>query len=65
MQLPFGLPRNYVEISVKNGDPEGIRTPDRRLRRPLLYPAELPDHFFTQDNYTTNKILNQGKNTFI
>src|SRR5690606_4786479 len=24
-----------------NGVPEGIRTPDRRLRRPLLYPAEL------------------------
>jgi len=22
-------------------DPEGIRTPDPRLRRPLLYPAEL------------------------
>ena len=23
------------------GVPEGIRTPDRRLRRPLLYPTEL------------------------
>ena len=23
------------------GDPGGIRTPDPRLRRPLLYPAEL------------------------
>lgn len=22
----------------------GIRTPDRWLRRPLLYPAELPGH---------------------
>ena len=28
----FPLPRN---------EPEGIRTPDPRLRRPLLYPAEL------------------------
>ena len=24
-----------------DGVPKGIRTPDRRLRRPLLYPAEL------------------------
>ena len=27
--------------------PEGIRTPDPRLRRPLLYPAELR----TQDSF--------------
>ena len=27
----------------------GIRTPDRWLRRPLLYPAELPGHFLTQE----------------
>ena len=26
------------------GEPEGIRTPDTRLRRPLLYPAELQAH---------------------
>ena len=25
----------------KNGEPTGIRTPDTRLRRPLLYPTEL------------------------
>ena len=25
----------------KFGEPTGIRTPDTRLRRPLLYPAEL------------------------
>ena len=31
----------YPKISNKNGDPTGIRTPDTRLRRPLLYPAEL------------------------
>lgn len=24
------------------GVPEGIRTPDLRFRKPLLYPAELP-----------------------
>ena len=26
------------------GDPGGIRTPDPRLRRPLLYPTGLLDH---------------------
>ena len=26
---------------LKFGEPTGIRTPDTRLRRPLLYPAEL------------------------
>ena len=30
----------YTPIS-KNGEPTGIRTPDTRLRRPLLYPTEL------------------------
>ena len=28
-------------VSYLGGDARGIRTPDRRLRRPLLYPAEL------------------------
>ena len=27
-----------------SNEPEGIRTPDPRLRRPLLYPAELQTH---------------------
>ena len=34
-----------IQLSYRvsiGGDPEGIRTPDRRLRKPLLYPAELP-----------------------
>jgi hypothetical protein len=26
----------------KHGVPEGIRTPDPRFRKPVLYPAELP-----------------------
>ena len=30
----------YTPFS-KNGEPTGIRTPDARLRRPLLYPTEL------------------------
>jgi hypothetical protein len=29
---------------VQNGTPGGIRTPDLRLRSPLLYPTELPGH---------------------
>jgi hypothetical protein len=31
------LPLNYTCIY----EPEGIRTPDPRLRRPMLYPTEL------------------------
>ncbi len=29
---------------IHHNVPEGIRTPDPRLRRPLLYPAELRTH---------------------
>jgi hypothetical protein len=29
-------------LCEKNGVPEGIRTPDPRFRKPVLYPAELP-----------------------
>ena len=35
------------------GAPEGIRTPDPRLRRPLLYPAELQTHNVNTPKYTT------------
>ena len=34
---------NYIHHIV-NGTPEGIRTPDPRLRRAMLYPAELLVH---------------------
>ena len=30
-----------IVILKKYGEPTGIRTPDTRLRRPLLYPTEL------------------------
>ena len=38
--------RNVLLLSIKiclniENEPEGIRTPDPRLRRPLLYPTEL------------------------
>ncbi len=35
------LPLGYTPL---NGEPVGIRTQDTRLRRPLLYPAELRVH---------------------
>ena len=31
-------------MSVSYGEPGGVRTPDPRLRRPVLYPAELLTH---------------------
>ena len=44
---------NYNDINVDevsmitvfvSGAPEGIRIPDRRYRKPVLYPAELRTH---------------------
>ena len=37
----------FLRLSVEMAfyEPGGIRTPDPRLRRPLLYPAELQTHF--------------------
>ena len=32
------------------GEPEGIRTPDPRLRRPVLYPTELLTHLLNAFN---------------
>ena len=32
--------------NIKFGERTGIRTPDTRLRRALLYPAELCTHYF-------------------
>ena len=34
-------------IYICYGEPGGIRTPDPRLRRALLYPAELQTHVLT------------------
>ena len=33
-----------LKTRMNTGDPGGIRTPDPRLRRPLLYPTELLNH---------------------
>ena len=35
-------------LLLQNGVPEEIRTPDTRLRRPLLYPTELLDHMILE-----------------
>ncbi|CAH1659459.1 hypothetical protein CHELA20_53216 [Hyphomicrobiales bacterium] len=34
---------------LRYGVPEGIRTPDLRFRKPLLYPAELPGQSHNRD----------------
>ena len=39
------IPTIWCGSSLAATVPEGIRTPDPRLRRPLLYPAELQTHF--------------------
>ena len=45
---------------VFNGDPGGIRTPDPRLRRPLLYPTELLNHYGAGDGNRTHNISLEG-----
>ena len=39
------LRSNQLSYTRRFGAPEGIRTPDPRLRRPMLYPAELQVRF--------------------
>ena len=39
------LRSNRLSYIRHHGAPEGIRTPDPRLRRPMLYPAELQVRF--------------------
>ena len=64
---------NYVKylyrfLGKKNGDSEGIRTPDRRLRRPLLYPAELRNrllNFFKRYYYISFIKLLQEEKIFL
>src|SRR4051812_43215677 len=51
-ELIFG---SYYVISVNNGVPGEIRTPDRRLRRALLYPAELLGQNISNDIFHYNE----------
>ena len=43
-----GTKKSFSEglLFFQSGVPEGTRTPDRALRRRMLYPAELPGHCF-------------------
>ena len=44
------LRSNQLSYTRHHGAPEGIRTPDPRLRRPMLYPTELQtrlENFYT------------------
>ena len=50
-QLRYSHHYEFLELFVLN-EPEGIRTPDPRLRRPLLYPAELRTHKAGDGNRT-------------
>ena len=43
------------------GERTGIRTPDTRLRRALLYPAELCTHDIGAGNETRTRDFNLGK----
>ena len=45
----------YGDVLI--GAPEWIRTTDRRLRRPVLYPAELRAHVKLGDSSTSLKVV--------
>ena len=45
------LRSNQLSYTRHAGAPEGIRTPDPRLRRPMLYPAELRVHILILSFY--------------
>ena len=48
----YRMPRS----KKSRGTPGGIRTPDQRLRRPLLYPAELLAHWVCKRNGRGDRI---------
>ena len=45
----------------ESGERTGIRTPDTRLRRALLYPAELCTHIYGAGNEIRTRDFNLGK----
>ena len=44
---------NFVRVFY--GEPGGVRTPDPRLRRPVLYPTELLTHLLNDNKYNIIK----------
>ena len=49
------LRSNQLSYTRHYGAPEGIRTPDPRLRRPMLYPTELQVHIALLFNLRSKK----------
>ena len=49
------LRSNQLSYARHYGAPEGIRTPDPRLRRPMLYPTELQVHIALLFNLRSKK----------
>ena len=62
MMKNYSKNRNVDNASVASlsGDARGIRTPDRRLRRPLLYPAELLHQIVGIDYYNLINAVCKG-----
>gem|GEM_PF-5890236 len=63
---PFTQNSGFV-VDVFSDVPEGIRTPDPRLRRPLLYPAELQVHCradCSPEKEETNRLIQPGVTGF-
>ena len=51
-----------TEVADKYGAPERIRTSDTRLRKPVLYPAELRAHSVVRANDTANRAVGATEN---
>ena len=56
------LRSNQLSYARHFGAPEGIRTPDPRLRRPMLYPTELQVHFtpFSRNKKFLERVMGIG-----
>ena len=51
---------NQLSYNHHNGVPEGIRTPDTRLRRAVLYPAELLVHKHNLSRLPMERVMGIG-----
>ena len=57
VRIPLNKQKAFPLGKAFFGVPGGIRTPDPRLRRPLLYPAELQAHIKLCKNYDSMNLL--------
>src|SRR4051794_37046180 len=58
--MPAASPKRT--IAVEQNAPGGIRTPDHRIRSPMLYPAELRAHARTR--IVTDAVISHELNEF-